>query len=87
MPTLAGKYGPAAVPPPGAAAMRLKAYARASQAWAELQGGPLVAPALRLSGEQLAALFAPQQLAALVHLPLGRPSHGCGAQGVTGDKN
>ena len=87
MATLATKYGPPAAGGDGAAgrlaagrlaAGRLEAYARVTRAALEAHDGPLIAPVLRLSDEQLGGLFAPRQLAALVG-PLGRPSPECGS--------
>lgn len=83
MATLATKYGPSAKEGgDGAAgriaAGRLEAYARVSRAALEARDGPLVAPVLRLSDDQLGGLFAPRQLAALVG-PLSRPSPECGS--------
>ena len=78
--TLATKYGPAdarrAVTAAAAAGM-LDAYTRIAQAALEARGGPLYAPVLSLSDEQLSGLFAPRQLAALVKQPLERPTHDC----------
>ena len=63
MTTLAAKYGPAPSVSADVAAGRLEAYARVSQAALEGRDGPLRAPALLLTDGQLAALFAPRQLA------------------------
>ena len=88
MSTLATKYGPSAKESGGGAAERiaagriaagrLEAYARVARAALEARDGPLVAPVLRLSDDQLGGLFAPRQLAALVG-PLGRPTPECGS--------
>jgi hypothetical protein len=90
MATLATKYGPSAKESGGDAAAagriaagriaagRLEAYARVTRAALEARDGPLVAPVLRLSDDQLGGLFAPRQLAALVG-PLDRPSPECGS--------
>jgi hypothetical protein len=79
MATLATKHGPAEGKEltADAAAGRLEAYARVAQAALEARGGPLRAPVLLLSDEQLRGLFAPRQLAALVKHPLARPTHDC----------
>lgn len=77
MATLAGKYGPGSEVSAEDAARRLEAYARVARAALEARGGPLRAPAQRLSDEQLAALFSRQQLAALVGGPLDRPARDC----------
>jgi hypothetical protein len=59
------------------AAARLDAYERVARAVA----GPAVPPILRLADEQLARLFAPRQLEALVERPLRRAA----GQGACGE--
>ncbi len=77
MTTLATKYGPVDSVTASAAAGQLQAYARIARAALEGRDGALRAPVLLLTDEQLAALFAPRQLAALVRHPLERPSRDC----------
>jgi hypothetical protein len=81
MATLASKYGPdPAAEPPGAerAAAQLESYERAARSSLSHKEGPAAAPVMQLSDEQLAALFAPRQLDALVRRPLDRGEPGCG---------
>ncbi len=59
------------------AAARLDAYGRAVRASLVHREGPSRPPVLRLSDEQLAALFAPRQLDSLVVRPLGRAPVEC----------
>ena len=60
-----------------APAARLEAYARVTRAALEARDGPLRAPVLHLTDEQLSGLFAPRQLAALVDRPLTRLAPAC----------
>lgn len=76
--SLEGKYGPG-VPrdAPEAAARRLAAYGRAARAALAAREGPAAAPVAQLSDTQLAALFTPRHLAALVTRPLAPASPEC----------
>lgn len=77
--TLATKYGPAegGAMTTEVAVGQLEAYRRIVQAGLEARYGLLQAPVFLLSAEQLGSLFAPQQLAALIKLPLARPARNC----------
>ena len=71
-----GKLGPAGGKMSSdVAVVRLEAYERATRA----AGGPTNSPILRLSNEQLAALFAPHQLDSLVIRPFRRSVVECPA--------
>jgi hypothetical protein len=75
--TLVTKYGPTELATAEAAAGQLEAYARITRAALEARDGPLRAPVLLLSDEQLAGLFAPRQLAALIKRRLARNPRTC----------
>ncbi len=64
------KYGPVAVKKNNRNFKDiLESYMRISQAVLEVSGGPLYAPVLHLSNEQLVALFNPRIMKTLVEQP------------------
>lgn len=70
---LKSKYGPVAAKKSNRNNIEiLESYMRISQAVLEVNGGPLYAPVLHLSDEQLVALFNPRIMKALVEQPFIR---------------